>query len=105
MTTDELFKSVRTGDLKSICNLDSLSYRGAVGKNGQTVLHEAISFSQSEIARHFLENVKKVKFSDSPDDFQFYQDFLKTNKNHHSLLRLAAAALLRLVLHHAYSGI
>jgi phosphomevalonate kinase len=31
--------------------------------------------------KNFLDEVKKVKFSDSPDDVQFYQDFLKTNKN------------------------
>jgi phosphomevalonate kinase len=31
--------------------------------------------------RHFLEQVRKVKFSDDADDFDFYQNFLKTNKN------------------------
>lgn len=56
MSTDELFASIRTGDLKSIRNLDLINYASAIGKNGQTVLHEAISFSQNEIARYFVES-------------------------------------------------
>jgi ankyrin repeat protein len=56
MSTDELFALIRTGDLKSICNLDLINYSSAIGKNGQTALHEAISFSQNEIAKHFVEN-------------------------------------------------
>jgi uncharacterized protein len=56
MSTDELFVLIRTGDIKSIRNLDFADYSRATGKNAQTALHEAISFSQNEVAKHFVEN-------------------------------------------------
>jgi uncharacterized protein len=55
MNTDELFASIRSGALEAIRHLDFENYSSAVGKNGQTVLHEAISFSQNEIAKYFIE--------------------------------------------------
>ncbi len=36
---------------------------------------------KSASTKYFLEQVKKVKFSDNEDDLKFYSDFLKTTKN------------------------
>lgn len=52
----EILKLARTGNLELLKNLNQTELANAVGQNGQSILHEAISFSKDNIAEYAIAN-------------------------------------------------